>query len=47
MKEVFIKDIIEIRTRAKAGGITQKELAKEFGVPQGKISRIVNSHTYK
>ena len=34
--------VTDIRTRWAAGGITQKQLGKEFGIAQTQISRIVN-----
>ena len=36
--------VVEIRNRYGAGGVTQKELAKEYGVSVGTISRITNRY---
>ena len=38
--------VVEIRTRYAAGGITQKELAKEYGVSVGTISGITNRYSW-
>ena len=35
-------DVVEIRTRHAAGGVTQRELAEEFGVDRTNIGLIVN-----
>jgi DNA-binding MarR family transcriptional regulator len=35
-------DIDAIRSRYAAGGILQRELADEFGVRQGQVSRILS-----
>jgi len=39
--------VIEIRRRKAAGGITQTALAKQYGVDQSAISEIVNRKTWK
>ena len=39
--------IVNIRSRWKAGGITQQELAIEYGIRQVTISSIVNGRTWK
>ena len=36
------KQVLEIRTRYKSGGITQMELAREYCIDQATISKIVN-----
>lgn len=36
----------EIRKRYAAGGITQKELGRELGIPRGTVSRIVRYKRY-
>lgn len=41
------KAVREIRERYKAGGVTQTQLAKEYGVNQTKISDVVNYRTWK
>ena len=38
------EDVGKIRERYKAGGVTQYQLADEYGVTQGHISAIVNGH---
>lgn len=34
-------DVLELRRRYADGGVTQKELAKEFGVDKSSISLII------
>lgn len=41
------RQVIEIRRRYAAGGITQGRLAKEYGICQARISAIVNFKTYR
>lgn len=40
-------DVREIRKEYKKNGITQAELAEEYGVSTPAISRIVNRRTYR
>lgn len=40
------KDIIQIRLRYAAGGVTMEELAKEFNDSKGNISNIINKRTW-
>lgn len=41
------EQVEEIRRRYKAGGITQAQLAKEYGVLQPAISAAIRGHTWK
>lgn len=48
MSKLTDDQVVEIRMRYAAGGITQLQLAKEYGVSDGRICDIVNgqSHTH-
>lgn len=39
-------DVFEIREAYAAGGVTQKELALQYGVHQAQICRVVRYQTY-
>ena len=41
------RDVVEIRNRYAAGGITQTALAKEFGVHVATLSQVVRHKTWK
>lgn len=38
--------VLEMRARYSAGGVTQRQLADEYGVSRGNVSKIVNRRTY-
>jgi DNA-binding MarR family transcriptional regulator len=37
----------EIRERYAAGGVTQKELAKEYGISPTQVNHLINHKTYE
>ena len=41
------EQVTEIRTLYEAGGITQKELAKRYGVSISQICKIVNGYYWR
>ena len=40
-------DVLDIRARYAAGGVTQRELAEEYGVNQSLVSYIKNKQIWK
>lgn len=45
--KVTKKEVIAIRNRYKEENVTQKELAKDFGIKQGHVCDIVNRRSWK
>lgn len=44
---ITVKEVLEIRKRYAAGGITQKQLAKEYGIKRETVTSIVNRRSWK